>query len=403
MSVGSKSPIPVEHVGRLEFGDFDPTDMLDILLPQPKKSGSAGLTKEQMRNLLENVNEEKDVFDDEQLLNIEDVLEQLGIAENAKYSRNDVKHVYEKLQLHDLRSNDIETPESFHFDDFEPDDLLEMILPHEKQPGIQKNQLKVILKNLHDEEDSDFLSEFSDVDDILEKLGIENEETYDRKDVERAIKVLKSEKKREPGFCDWLFSCCAKPKEKKVKNLEANNFLDQLLPESNEIGVNKAQFKVLLQSAKHDADVDDVLQNLGISDKEIYYRDDLKNVLKALDSEFDPKKFLERIVAEQGKGMTKSNLKALLATIGGKDSEALEKTLKELELDQNEFFSKDDTDRIIEKLRLNINLLSKQNAQKIANIMTDSFSATFSDISPIEVIDAPQIPDEVNMEPGDDD
>jgi hypothetical protein len=83
--------------------------------------------------------------------------------------------------------------------------------------------------------------------------------------------------------------------------------------------------------------------------------------------------------------MTKIQLQSLLASIGENDSETLEKTLKELKLDHKEFFNKNDTDAIIKHLRLNINLLSKQNAKRIDNVMDDNFDDAMEEFFPVEI------------------
>ena len=70
--------------------------MLDDLLPEPEQPE---LTKMDMRNLLENIHDEMGAFDNEQLENIEDILENLGITEGETYTRKDVERVYKEMQF----------------------------------------------------------------------------------------------------------------------------------------------------------------------------------------------------------------------------------------------------------------------------------------------------------------
>merc|ERR1712098_467633 len=76
--------------------------------------------------------------------------------------------------------------------------------------------------------------------------------------------------------------------------------------ESNKCGVSKEQLKILLQNLHHDDElvgesgaqldnIEDILSNLGISDKKTYYRDDLNKVLRAMRLNLEAQRNLDRL------------------------------------------------------------------------------------------------------------
>merc|ERR1712098_485144 len=122
--------------------------------------------------------------------NIDDILDKLGITEEDTYTIKDVDRVYKQMLFVKRGHSDIEDDGSFNFEHFDPKMILQNILPETIQLELTKKEMKNLLEKIHKE--INVLDEelLENIDDILDKLGITEEDTYTIKDVDRVYKQM---------------------------------------------------------------------------------------------------------------------------------------------------------------------------------------------------------------------